>query len=218
MSGDFTADAYEQLRNAYANQLATQPEHELAGKEIMGQKMTVETLPVDSPWKDKIQSWTYPDGKSAYLDGKQSPEEILEVMRDSVRQHVAEKEEAEIEAQGPDIDAMSDEEFDKFIDQILEEPEEESEEEEIEEESEEESEEPTAEVEAPVEEDEDPELEPEVEAEVQAELQVEDEIEEEVLPDPTDIAEKIAELKAEISNFQFVNEDADEVHSDEEEA
>ena len=111
-SGDFTQEAYQQLRAAYADSLSTQEDQELEGKEIFGQKMTLETLPVNSPWRDRIKDWQYPDGKTEYQDGKQSPDEILQLMRDSV----VEKKTADAEAE-----ELSDEELDAILDQILEE-------------------------------------------------------------------------------------------------
>ena len=108
--GDFSQEAYQALREAYANQLTGQDEQELEGVQVMGQRMTMETLPVDSPWRDKIKDWQYPNGKSEYLDGKQSPEEILELMRQSVTEKQAEKE-AE--------DEITDEELDLLLDEIL---------------------------------------------------------------------------------------------------
>ena len=111
-SGDFTQKAYQQLRDAYADSLSTQDEQELAGKEILGQQMSLETLPVNSPWRSQIKDWQYPNGKSEYLDGKQSPEEILELMRDSVRNKV-EADEAE--------EGMSDEELEAILAQLLDE-------------------------------------------------------------------------------------------------
>ena len=214
--GDFNAEAYEQLRAAYADQQTAQVDQELAGKEIMGQKMSLETLPVDSPWMDKISNWEYPDGKSAYLDEKQSPEEILEIMRESAQARVDQSKEIDEK-----LDAMSDEEFDTYVDDILAktegEEEEDGDEEGLSDEdldkivadllSDDPEESDETEENEEEEEDEDPVLEPEVEVEVQAELQTEDEVEEEVLADPSDLADQIAELKAEISHFQFVNED-----------
>mgnify|MGYP000188447704 CR=1 FL=1 len=151
-SGDFTQEAYQQLRDAYANSLSTQEEQEIEGRTVLGQQMSLETLPVDSPWRDKIKDWQYPDGKTEYQDGKQSPDEILQLMRDSVTEKKAADEEAE---------TLSDEELDAILDEILEEgdddddesgedeseaeEEDEDEDEEVEEEEEDEEEEENAE-------------------------------------------------------------------------
>ena len=137
--GDFSQDAYQALREAYANQLTGQDEQELEGVQVMGQRMTMETLPVDSPWRDKIEKWQYPTGKSAYADGPQkTPEEVLELMRDAA----AERDAADAAAAKEDnVEEMSDEDLDAYVDNILAELDEEEEDEESEEEEEEEEEE-----------------------------------------------------------------------------
>ena len=112
--GDFSAEAYEQLREAYNKEQQEAVDIELAGTELMGMQYGLETLPVDSPWKGKIENWKYPDGKSEYQDGKQSPEEILQIMRDAAQQRIdANKEEEDDEDA---VEDLSDEELDKQID------------------------------------------------------------------------------------------------------
>ena len=116
--GDFSQEAYQALREAYANQLTGQDEQELEGVQVMGQRMTMETLPVDSPWRDKIEKWQYPTGKSAYTDGPQkTPEEVLELMREAA----AERDVAEAAAakEEDDIDSLSDEDLDAYVDNLL---------------------------------------------------------------------------------------------------
>ncbi len=199
-SGDFTQEAYQQLRDAYAASLSTQDEQELEGKEIFGQKMTLETLPVNSPWRDRIKDWQYPDGKTEYQDGKQSPDEILQLMRDSViEKQVADKEAEE----------MTDEELDAVLDEILNEIDDESDDEEeevdaapssVEEEEEKEEEEGEEEEESEEVELEDNDL---TEEEVESTLEEYDEEEEEV--DPEVVASQIAELKEQIESFRFNN-------------
>ena len=61
--GDFSAEAYQQLREAYDKEQQRQVDDEIAGTKLMGQEYGLETLPVDSPWADKIDLWKYPDGK-----------------------------------------------------------------------------------------------------------------------------------------------------------
>ena len=171
-TGDFSQDAYKQLREQYAAEAQNQRDEELAGVEVQGQQLGIETLPVDAPWREKIDNWQYPTGKSAYQDGQQSPDEILQIMRDAAAEKLAEQKEAE----GPDFDAMSDDEFEKFIDELVkeDEPEEDGEDEEEQEEvEEEETDEEPEEEEA---EDEEPEEEPEEE-------EVEEEVEEEEEPE-----------------------------------
>jgi hypothetical protein len=210
--GDFSAEAYQQLREAYDKEQQRQVDDELAGTKLMGQEYGLETMPVDSPWADKVEKWEYPDGKSQYLDKHQSPEEILEIMRQSAQERVDAKKEEE----DPDgLEEMSDEEFDAHIDKILadveEEVEAEAEEEDTEEDEDddedEEGEEDDAEVEEESDEEED---EPESE-----EDEGEDEPEEESY-DAEDVANQIAELRAEIEQMQFVTEPEDEEPSDDE--
>ena len=214
--GDFTQDAYQQLQAAYADSLSTQEEQEQAGREILGQRMSLETMPVDSPWRDKIKDWQYPNGKSEYLDGKQSPEEILELMRQSVTEKQAEKE-AE--------DEITDEELDLLLDEILNEDnsdEESDEEDEPEESDEAEEEDEDDEVdlsgltedeintflaenpdyELVTEDDEEEEVE---EEEVEEEEAKEEYDEEEEEVDPEEVATQIAELKEQIESFRFSN-------------
>ena len=215
MPGDFSPEAYEQLRAAYAKETNTQLDAESEGVKIGGQEMTLETLPVDSPWKSKIDNWEYPTGRSQYLDEKQDPAEILALMRGAAQEQddaekleeakelVAEAEAEETEeveetvaeteeVSDEDLGEMSDEEFEKYVDELLDGvgDDEELEEEEVEEE---ETEEPVAEVEAEVEETEE-------EAE---EEEAEEEAEDEEY-DPQAVADEISRLKAELDNMRFV--------------
>lgn len=217
MPGDFSQEAYEQLRAAYAKETNTQLDAEIEGVKVGGQEMTLETLPVDSPWKSKIENWEYPTGRSQYLDGKQDPAEILAIMRGAAQEQddaekleeakelVAEaeadeaKEEAEAEKpvaeteelNDEDLGEMSDEEFEKFVDDILDGVGDDEELEDGEEEDEEETEEPVAEVEA--------------EAEVEeAKEEAEEETEEDEEYDPQAVADEISRLKDELENMRFV--------------
>lgn len=205
--GDFSPEAYEQLREAYAKQTNTQLDAETEGVKVGGQDMTLETMPVDSPWKSKIENWEYPNGRSQYMDGKQDPAEVLALMRgaaqeiddaeklEEAKEVVAEAEAEEAEAEeveeesteeDEELEEMSDEEFDKFIQDIIDEVDEEEVEEDIDGVAEEE----LSEEEAPEEE-----AAPEAEAE---------EAEEEEEVDPAVIAEEISRLKAELDNLRFV--------------
>ena len=219
--GDFTQEAYEALRSAYAGELTGQDEQEIQGVQVMGQKMTMETLPVDSPWRDKIKAWEYPDGKSAYKDGPQkSPQEVLELMREAAAER--DLAQASGEEEEPDLDGMSDEELDALLDEVLSDDEEgdgapeateEDEEEEDEDEDEEEEDEMTEEaldkfvdellsvddeVEEPAEEVEEPTEEVEEPAE---EAEEPDES-----PDPEEIASEIAALREQIEGLKFLPE------------
>ena len=98
--GDFTPEAYEQLREAYAKESQDAKSVEARGHDIMGLNLGLETAPVDSPWADLIPNDQYPSGKSEYLDGKQDPAAILELMRGAVaepeEEEVAELEDGEV--------------------------------------------------------------------------------------------------------------------------
>ena len=188
-SGDFTQEAYQQLRAAYADSLSTQEDQELEGKEIFGRKMTLETLPVNSPWRGRIKDWQYPDGKTEYQDGKQSPDEILQLMRDSVM----EKKTADAEAE-----ELSDEELDAILDQILEEGDDEADDDESEEDEDDDEEE---ELDAILDDVGDGDEEGDEDEDEDGEEF--DEEEEEV--DPEVVASQIAELKEQIESFRFNN-------------
>ena len=189
--GDFSAEAYEQLREAYNKEQQRQVDDELAGTQLMGQQYGLETAPIDSPWADKIDLWQYPDGKRPHEDNKQSPDEILQIMRDAAQERIdANKEPEETE------EAEEEEE-------VTDEVETETETEDDEEESEEEEE-----VEEESEEDEE-----EVEEESEDEEEVEEEEEE---LDPEAIADQIAELRAELEAMSFVPESEEEPEADDE--
>jgi len=199
--GDFSQEAYQALREAYANQLTGQDEQELEGVQVMGQRMTMETLPVDSPWRDKIEKWQYPTGKSAYADGPQkTPEEVLELMREAA----AERDVADAAAakEGDDIDSLSDEDLDAYVDNLLAE---------LDEDEDYQGEEDLDEViDSVLDEDEDEDDDEEVEEEEGVEEEVveetEEEEEEEDEPeeyDPEEIASEIQSLRDQLEALQF---------------
>ena len=200
--GDFSQEAYQALREAYANQLTGQDEQELEGVQVMGQRMTMETLPVDSPWRDKIEKWQYPTGKSAYADGPQkTPEEVLELMREAA----AERDVAEAAAakEEDDIDSLSDEDLDAYVDNLLAELDKDEdyqgEEDEEESESEEEDEEIDDLIDSVLDEEEDEDEVEEVEEEIEEEVE-EDEPED---YDPEEIASEIQSLRDQLEALQF---------------
>lgn len=203
--GDFTQEAYEALRGAYADQLTAQDEQEIQGVQVMGQKMTMETLPVDSPWRDKIDSWEYPTGKSAYTDGPQkTPQEVLELMREAA----AERDEAQSAASEDELnlDEMSDEELDALLDEVLNDDEDEDEPEDEEgDEDESDSEMTDEEFDAYVDQiltdSEEESDEEEVEDEPEASADVEESY------DPESIADEIAALREELEGLKFTSED-----------
>ena len=218
--GDFSAEAYQQLREAYDKEQQRAVDDELAGTKLMGQEYGLETAPVDSPWADKIDRWEYPDGRSQYLDKHQSPEEILEIMRQSAQERVdAKKEEEDPEG----LDEMSDEEFDAHIDKILADAEGDDEEDDVSEadeedkdEVEEEESEDDDDDEEDAEEASDDVEESDEEDETEAEDESEEEAEDTTEQDAEDIAAEIASLRAEIEAMQFVTEEPEEEENTEE--
>jgi hypothetical protein len=181
--GDFSADAYEQLREAYSKENSDQRSVEERGHDIMGLNLGLETAPVDSPWADKIDKWEYPTGKSQYLDEHQDPAEILQIMRDAAQERL-------------DTDDVEEEE-----EETLETDEEESEEIEEEEEDDEEDEE---------EDDDEDEDEEEDDDEDEDEEDDDDDEDEDDDLGPDEIADQIAELRAEIEQMQFVTDPEDD--------
>ena len=194
--GDFSPEAYELLREAYDKEQQRQVDDEIAGTKLMGQEYGLETLPVDSPWADKIDLWKYPDGKQPYTDEKQSPDEILQIMRDAAQERVEAKKEEDVTGE---LDNLSDEELDAKIDKIVADAgvddEDGDEDEEVEEE----------ETEAE-----------EAEEEEEEEEEAEDESEGLVVRDAEDVAAEIAELRSQIESMQFVSEPTEEEETTEE--
>ena len=191
--GDFSSEAYDQLREAYAKEQSETRAVEERGHDIMGLNLGLETAPVDSPWADKIPKWTYPDGKSQYVDKHQDPAEILEIMRGAAQERVDAKAEVTEEEEE---ESVSDEELQAILDSV-EDVEEESEESEEKEEEEEEDDEEEDDNEDEVE-DEDEDDEDEVEEDDEAEM------------DPEEIASQIAELRSELESMQFVSDTQDD--------
>ena len=193
--GDFSQEAYQALREAYANELVTQEEAEIQGVSVMGQSLSTETIPVDSPWLDKVGLEQYPSGKSAYSDEPQrTPEEVLEIMRASVAKRDAE--EADEVEETEEDESMSDEEVDNLIESILDDEDDEDgdDSEETEEEDDEEDEDEDEDEEDDDESDEEPEDDESDSEEVE-------EVEEEMSPD--DIASEIEALRAELDAMTF---------------
>ena len=200
--GDFSQEAYQALREAYANELVTQEEAEIQGVSVMGQELSTETIPVDSPWLEKVGLEQYPSGKSAYSDEPQrTPEEVLEIMRASVAKN--EEDESE-EVEETEEESMSDEEVDNLIDSILDDEDEKEDDTEETEEEDEEEEEKGEDDSEETDEDEDEDEEDESEEEVEdEEEEVEEEEEEEKDMSPDDIASEIEALRAELDAMTF---------------
>jgi len=200
--GDFSSEAYDQLREAYSKEQAQARSVEERGHDIMGLNLGLETAPVDSPWADKIPKWSYPDGKSQYLDQHQDPAEILQIMRDSAQERVDAKAEEEEEEE-----SVSDEELKAVLDDLVDEEEAEESDDAEDESEEEEKEDEEESDDEDVEEEKEEEEEAEVEEEEEAEEEVE-EAEEEL--DPEAIASQIAELRSELESMQFVTDTPDD--------
>ena len=179
--GDFSADAYEQLREAYDKEQQRQVDDEIKGTKLMGQEYGLETAPVDSPWADKIPNWTYPSGKGQYLDEHQSPDEILQVMRDAAQERL----DADKDLDEDEDEVVSEVEAENLIEEIL------NDEDETEEGDEEDGDD----------EDEDGDKDDEVEEDEDEDE--DEEVEEEDL-DAQEIASQIADLRTEIEAMSFV--------------
>ena len=192
--GDFSQEAYQALREAYANEMVTQEEAEVQGVQVMGLNLSTETIPVDSPWLDKVDLEQYPSGKSAYSDEPQrTPEEVLEIMRASVAKRDAEESD---EVEETEEESMSDEEVDNLIESILDDEDDDSEE--TDEEEGEEEEDDEDEEEDNDEEDEDGEEEEDEETEEET-----DDSDEADEMSPDDIASEIEALRAELDAMTF---------------
>ena len=122
--GGFTPEAYQQLQEAYNQQLTEAEEIEKAGVKIGNETLGVETAPFKADWLDKTGLWEYPDGKGDYMDAKQKQENLLAAL-----QTTKEDDDDEI-----DFDNLSDEEIQEILDSISVEDEDGGEEEEGEEE------------------------------------------------------------------------------------
>ena len=226
--GDFSTEAYEQLREAYAKDQQRQVDDEIKGTQIMGQEYGLETVPVDSPWADKIEKWEYPSGRGQHMDEKQSPDEILQIMRDSAQERIDAAKEAEDETEEEDLD--SDAEAARQSEVIAEAEAEETDEDEDESDdvdiAEMSDEEFDSHIDAIIdgddEEDEDEDDSDEDESDEdddESDTEDEEETEEDdlVLIPADDLAAQIAELRAELEGMQFVSDSEEEPESDESE-
>jgi len=113
--GSFSQEAYQQLQEAYSNQLSRAEELEEAGVKIGKDTLGVETIGIKSPWTDRTGLWTYPDGKGEHLDVKQKQHDLLAALRD-------ENGDIDLENMGEeevDLSSLSDEEVDALIEQTL---------------------------------------------------------------------------------------------------
>ena len=64
--GDFTAEAYDALREAYADQMTAPLEEENEGYDLQGQNYKLETIDARAEYLDQTGLWQYPSGHSDY--------------------------------------------------------------------------------------------------------------------------------------------------------
>lgn len=187
--GSFSPEAYEQLRQAYSDQLQRAEEVEEAGVQIGQDNLGVETAPVRSDWLDKTGLWKYPDGRGERQDVEQRQQDLLAALRDENGDLPADEAEGE-----DDLDGMTDEEIEAMIDEILDDIDEgETEDTDGDAESDEGDELTDEEFEALLDQ-----ILAEVDDELAESADLDDE-EEADEPDADDIAARIAELKAELA-------------------
>lgn len=103
--GGFSQEAYDQLRQSYAQQLLKAEEAENAGVTIGQDRLGLETAPLQSPWLDKTGLWQYPDGRGEHMDVERKQIDLLAALQ---------QEEEEV-----DLESLSDEEIDSLIDEVL---------------------------------------------------------------------------------------------------
>jgi len=183
--GQFSQEAYDQLREAYSNQLSQAEDVETAGVKIGSDTLGLETAPFKADWLDKTGLWKYPDGKGDYMDTKQSQEDLLSALRS--------ENEDEIE-EDIDLSDLSDEELLALAAQMVEEEGEDEEEDKIGDLTDEELDALLDEILTESEEDEESEDEEESDDE-------EEEGDEEKGDDAISVAEKIAALKEELASL-----------------
>jgi hypothetical protein len=112
--GSFSPEAYEQLQQAYASQLARADEIEEAGVKVGADTLGVETVPIKSDWLDKTGLWKYPDGRGEHMDVKQKQQDLLAALRNEDGEV-----EIPVEDEEPSLDEMTNEQVDQMIDEIL---------------------------------------------------------------------------------------------------
>lgn len=75
--GDFTSEAYDALREAYADQMNAPLEEENEGYNLQGQNYKLETVDARAEYltSGKVKLWEYPDGTTDYE--KPDPESLI---------------------------------------------------------------------------------------------------------------------------------------------
>ena len=77
--GDFTSEAYDALRAAYADQLSAPLEEENTGYDLAGQNYKLETEDARGDYLGKTGMWTYPSGHSDYE--KPNPDSLITALQ-----------------------------------------------------------------------------------------------------------------------------------------
>jgi hypothetical protein len=111
--GDFSADAYEALRSAYADQINNPIEEENAGYDLAGMNFPLETEDASGDYLGKTGLWSYPSGHSDYE--KPDPDSLITALQTTDSEE--EIEDLIDEILGEEID--EEEEIDALIDEVL---------------------------------------------------------------------------------------------------
>ena len=77
--GDFSADAYAALKEAYADQLNNPIEEENTGYSLAGQNYGLETVDARGEYLDKTGLWQYPTGHTNYE--RPDPESLVTALQ-----------------------------------------------------------------------------------------------------------------------------------------
>jgi len=112
--GDFTSEAYDALREAYANESKQPLEEEIKGYDLDGQNYPVETEDARATYLDKVPLWQYPTGHSDYE--KPDPDSLITSLRG---EETTEEELEDIDALIDEILEGDDDNDDAPIDEIL---------------------------------------------------------------------------------------------------
>ena len=214
--GQFSQEAYDQLRQAYADSLTQAENVEKEGIKIGENTLGLETAPFKADWLDKTGVWRYPSGRGDYQDARQSPEDLMAALRDENGEIKSSSSDVGDEEEDVDLESMTDEEIDSFVDQLLAEMEAEDDQEDGEDEDENEDEDEDVDL-SDLSDEELLELAKEVLADEDEEEETPDEEEEE---DLISVADKIAALKEELAALSAnltLEGDEEEAEDEEEE-
>ena len=82
--GDFSSEAYDALREAYANETKQPLEEEEKGYDLEGQNYPVETEDARATYLEKVPLWQYPTGHSDYE--KPDPDSLITSLQEEETQ------------------------------------------------------------------------------------------------------------------------------------